>query len=646
MKLSTKIIMGFILTNVVYLFLLVGIFIVVRPVETDSEELVTYVMKAYENATHARYLVAEQRSAIRSFLASPTNDRKIFDEFVEYNRGTSEALSNLNQIFSNPQADYFQVPAIAGPYQKAAAATKSYTDLAMTTPDRQDKLLQLRLNESATYRAVVEATKEVIKLEAEDCENELRSGELRPDTVRRRYKRNQDLNSVLDNIFEGDLAFVRGYVRNSQELYDESLSKTAEAGRILTSIIADTRNQTVRAALEKAHKAAADHLPSLKAVLELRAVDEDITVKRNAFFDEIVREVGNLANAVQDVSNSFTAEIAKAVRKVNGFMLGGAALALIVSVVLAMLITKSIVGPINRIIETLTESAQEVDGASSQLTGASNTLAEGATENAASLEETSAALEELSSMTGRNADNAVEANVLMAQGAEAVVQAEISMAKVIEAMEEISHSGNEIGKIIKTIDEIAFQTNLLALNAAVEAARAGEAGAGFAVVADEVRNLAIRSADAAKNTADLIATTITNINSGSEMVNTTAEIFKAVEDNASKVAGLVSEVAEASKEQSQGISQITTAMSEMDRVTQTNAASAEESASAAGQLSLQAGNLLTAIHELNVMAHGAEARATVHHSRPAASAPKPLAKASASRGSSAKKALPMDNFDF
>jgi len=178
----------------------------------------------------------------------------------------------------------------------------------------------------------------------------------------------------------------------------------------------------------------------------------------------------------------------------------------------------------------------------------------------------------------------------------------------------------------------------------VEAARAGEAGAGFAVVADEVRNLAIRSADAAKNTADLIAATIANISSGSEMVNVTAETFKAVEDNAAKVAGLVSEVAEASKEQSQGISQISTAMSEMDRVTQTNAASSEEAASAAGQLSLQAGNLMTAIHELNVMAHGPEARENFHQSRP--SAPKPMAGGGASGGASAKKALPMDDFDF
>jgi len=282
------------------------------------------------------------------------------------------------------------------------------------------------------------------------------------------------------------------------------------------------------------------------------------------------------------------------------------ALAVALGLGLSVLINRSVIIPINRIINALSISAHEVEGASVQLTGASNTLAQGATENAASLEETSAALEELSSMTSRNADNAVEAQALMAQGAEAVGQAESSMSKVIGAMEEISRSGNEIGKIIKTIDEIAFQTNLLALNAAVEAARAGEAGAGFAVVADEVRNLAIRSADAAKNTADLIAATIANISSGSDMVNATAEAFKAVETSVTKVSGLVSEVAEASKEQSQGIGQITKAMSEMDRVTQTNAASAEESAGAAGQLSLQAGSLLNTVNEMDILAHGEE----------------------------------------
>jgi len=352
-----------------------------------------------------------------------------------------------------------------------------------------------------------------------------------------------------------------------------------------------------------------------------------------------------------DLSAEVTRQAAVAVSRVIRALVIGLVVALVVSLVLAVSITRSITGPVNHLIDVLSNGAQEVDNASGQLSSASNTLAEGATENAASLEETSAALEELSSMTKRNSDNSAEANALMAQATAAVTKADSSMANVIRAMEEISVSGNEIGKIIKTIDEIAFQTNLLALNAAVEAARAGEAGAGFAVVADEVRNLAIRSADAAKNTADLIAATISNINSGSEMVEATAQSFQTVESHSSKVAELLAEVAEASREQSQGIGQITTAMTEMDKVTQSNAASAEESASAAGQLSLQAGNLLEAVEQLNALAHGGAAGTAPRRPAPRPAQPRlspvPAARAQAPKAISQKNDFNMDDeFDF
>ncbi|MDR2946906.1 MAG: methyl-accepting chemotaxis protein [Candidatus Adiutrix sp.] len=353
-----------------------------------------------------------------------------------------------------------------------------------------------------------------------------------------------------------------------------------------------------------------------------------------------LREVGDrMALAEADASQSASNQVVVA-------LLAGTLVAIAVSMIMAIFLTRGITKPINHVIEVLSEGSEEVDNASGQLSQASNSLAEGATENAASLEETSAALEELSSMTNRNADNAAEANALMAQATVSVDQAGQSMENVIKAMDEISISGNEISKIIKTIDEIAFQTNLLALNAAVEAARAGEAGAGFAVVADEVRNLAIRSADAAKNTSDLIASTISNINSGSTMVNATAENFKTVENNAGKVAELLSEVAAASKEQSQGISQITIAMSQMDKVTQSNAASAEESASAAGQLSLQAGNLLSAVEEIRALVHGAQT-GQLRKAEAAYKPAVPAAKLAAPKTVSSPKALPMDDdFDF
>ncbi|MCP4690100.1 MAG: methyl-accepting chemotaxis protein, partial [Desulfobacterales bacterium] len=154
-----------------------------------------------------------------------------------------------------------------------------------------------------------------------------------------------------------------------------------------------------------------------------------------------------------------------------------------------------------------------------------------------------------------------------------------SMARLTGSMTEISTASQETQKIVKTIDEIAFQTNLLALNAAVEAARAGEAGAGFAVVADEVRNLAVRSADAARNTAGLIEDTVKKVDVGSKVVHKTAGSFKDVTENASRAGELFTEIAAASEEQAQGIEQVSNAMSEMDKVVQQNTASAEELAS-------------------------------------------------------------------
>jgi methyl-accepting chemotaxis protein len=172
------------------------------------------------------------------------------------------------------------------------------------------------------------------------------------------------------------------------------------------------------------------------------------------------------------------------------------------------------------------------------------------------------------------------------------------MGKLTESMAEITKASEETSKIIKTIDEIAFQTNLLALNAAVEAARAGEAGAGFAVVADEVRNLAMRAADAAKNTANLIEGTVKKVKDGSELVSRTNAAFKQVAGSSAKAGDLVAEISAASSEQAQGIGQINTAVTELDKVTQQNAANAEESASAAEEMSAQAETMKGMVDEL------------------------------------------------
>ena len=209
----------------------------------------------------------------------------------------------------------------------------------------------------------------------------------------------------------------------------------------------------------------------------------------------------------------------------------------------------------------------------------SSTLSDAAGLQATSLEETSSSLEEMSSMTKQNAASAIEANKLMTLVRDLVNKTQSSMGELSGSFNQIAASTEETRKIIKTIDEIAFQTNLLALNAAVEAARAGEAGAGFAVVADEVRNLAMRAAEAAKNTNVLIEDIVHKIKNGAVLVCSVDQDFQQVADNTVKAVHFAGEIAAASKEQSQGIAQISGAVSEMNMVTQTNAASSEALAS-------------------------------------------------------------------
>ncbi len=266
-------------------------------------------------------------------------------------------------------------------------------------------------------------------------------------------------------------------------------------------------------------------------------------------------------------------------------------------------------------------------------------------------------------MTRQNAENAGEANTLMRESKVIVDQANNAMAELTGSMQEISSASEKTSKIIKTIDEIAFQTNLLALNAAVEAARAGEAGAGFAVVADEVRNLAMRAADAAKDTANLIEGTVKKVNNGTEILKKANQAFSGVADSTAKVGELVSEIAAASNEQAQGIEQVNRAVVEMDKITQRNASSAEESAAASEEMNGQAEQMKSYVFDLasivgGAVGHGSNGSAhELDHRASAAIAAPAGKKASAQIGkhrSSGKKELeispqeklPLDDDEF
>jgi methyl-accepting chemotaxis protein len=287
-----------------------------------------------------------------------------------------------------------------------------------------------------------------------------------------------------------------------------------------------------------------------------------------------------------------------------GLIVGSAAGALVVGFLISMLLVGSLTRIFNRIMATLGDSSEQVAAASAQMSSASHSLAAGSSRQAASLEENTASLEEMGASVRQNSLNAGECNQLVIQTNEKTREVHKSIRAAKVYMETIANSGESVKKIIKNIDEIAFQTNLLALNAAVEAARAGQAGAGFAVVADEVRTLAMRAAEAAKTTNDLIGETARQIELGSVHIQETLTKFYDMGESAKKVNSLVGEIANASKEQAQGIQHLNQAVQEIDRVVQQNAANAEESASAAIQLQGQAERLRDMVGEVTSLVGG------------------------------------------
>ncbi|MCP4671129.1 MAG: chemotaxis protein [Desulfobacula sp.] len=459
--------------------------------------------------------------------------------------------------------------------------------------ERQDKLAKLKASGLATMDDIEKANKWINHTRDVIAEaKEIISAGVDMETGMRGY------------LLAGKEDFLDPYKAGGKKLNEliASLSQTVSDNPAQVQLLSEVK--TNMAAWQK--NVTEPQIELRRKIGEAKTMDDMADLVGEArgkkYFDKFRNQIGTFVEREQKLMEERKASAVKTSSNSMYLIIGGVIVAIILAILVSLFLASSVAAPFRAIFQGLkTFSSGELDSVkvrfqdviesltsgSSQVTDASSQIASGSSQQAASLEETSSSLEEIASMTKNNADNANQANTLMQDANHVVVDANQSMEDLTRSMDEISKASEETSKIVKTIDEIAFQTNLLALNAAVEAARAGEAGAGFAVVADEVRNLAMRAADAAKDTSDLIEGTVKKVTEGANLVAKTNEAFKEVTSSTSKVGELVAEISSASKEQSDGINQVTKAVSDMDSVVQQNAAGSEELSSQASELSSQ-----------------------------------------------------------
>ncbi len=363
-----------------------------------------------------------------------------------------------------------------------------------------------------------------------------------------------------------------------------------------------------RAALAGVQGPLAEYLEAATMMVRLAAKDPAAATRNMETFNLKFRALEGTMSETSGLLDRRAEEVraqAEAARTSFWWMLGvGIAVALFLIAAVGWLVARSIPRSFLVLIDALASGSSQVNSASSIISASSTALAESTSRQAAALEETSASIEEMSAMTRSNADHAASAKAITGEVREVAEQGAVDMGELAQAMEAIQASSNNIATIIKTIDEIAFQTNILALNAAVEAARAGEAGMGFAVVATEVRNLALRSAQAAKETADRIEDSIHKATAGVQINTRVSTRLTQIVAKARRADELVAQIATASREQSQGIAQLNQSIAQIDQMTQRNAGSAEESAGVSMELKDESSRLTQSVHDLKALVGG------------------------------------------
>ncbi len=597
MKLSAKIGVGF--GSLILIAVLLGGIAVFNMLKVSS--IARHMVEAeVPTVAVANNVERFSLSTMYEFRGYQFTEQAVYKERGDKNIEEVYAYANAAIKLGNEK----HIPELVTAATDALKKAKEYGDLADET-DRLIHLLQAeRVKLGTAGASVIDEADKFLRSQEESLRKEIAEGAEAAKLVERADKITQ-INNLIDlaNILRR-LNFQAQSERNPK-IIDDAMPNFEKMDAILKQIEPTVRQPVNKQQMQAIATGAHAYKSSLQEMIRLWKEQNEIGAKRMIVGGEVLDVAKKTAEFGMKTVEGGAGNAASSLGLASNVMIVGLLIAFAVGIALSIVITRSIVGPISKVIEGLSSGAEQVTSASGQVSSASQQLAEGASEQASSLEESSAALEEMASMTRQNADNAGKADSMMGESKKVVTEGSLAVAQMSKAIDQIKQSAGETAKIIKTIDEIAFQTNLLALNAAVEAARAGEAGKGFAVVAEEVRNLARRAADAARNTSELIEGSQKQADSSVIVAENLKKTFVGIEETSGKVAVLVSEIAAASKEQAQGIEQVNTGVAEMDKVVQQNAANAEESASASEELSSQAQELNAMVEELQSIVGGA-----------------------------------------
>jgi len=521
------------------------------------------------------------------------------------------ALANAKKGFAELQKFLTEAEALGKKYELKALleqqgiASKSLVEY-MASVERGEKILaKKKESDKILVQAapiIIENIEAYIHSVKQNQVDELKETAIYKDRVIERIDKIIAADVMMQIVAEARVGGQRALVRNDADMMLKAINRFPDLYKSVQELIAQTRNPKtieILRTIESQSKAYQAALKELAFVIDETKKDNAIRIKSAA---EVIAAAEAVVNIGLKNIDELSTESDASLDTASVVMIVGLILAVLMSIVVAVFIIRSIVKIVTESIKSLSEGTNQVVSASEQISSASVSLAEGASSQASSVEQVSATIEQATASNNQNAENSREANLLAQHSNDAAKVGNQRVVELMGAMEQITASSQKISRIIKTIDEIAFQTNLLALNAAVEAARAGEHGLGFAVVAEEVKNLAERSAGAAKEITGIIEASIDQVKAGTEVANKTKESFTEILNGIKKTSDLIGEIAISAKEQAEGMNQIATAMGSVDQITQQNASASEETAAAAEELNAQALSMLDNVSELALLA--------------------------------------------